>query len=349
MQENSIKNCALVDALPVHFIVGPHRAGTTYLQTLLGSMPSVGTCQETHFFCRVLPYLNALQDAERREISFHDVKNAIIKIMFLGKDIVDFWDECEVAFLSGGYCRLFKYLMFKLATRNTNEVNVLLEKTPSHLLHIKEIGKVYPEAKFVIIVRDPRAIAASFLKYLPCLKQKERYSYLLKEVRYLKSFFGVISTIKQKSFENIKIVKYENVVHDEKSVLSDICSFLGVEYSDVYREKYFELAKKIILTGDIHKKKNTENIEKVDLNSWKKTLSKKERFVSDIFLHEILLQFNYEPIYRLRGVFVRILTKFLNVWSRKTPLFHHSGTNKYESLIDKYIPWSPSSSDSSKS
>jgi hypothetical protein len=337
-----MKELDLADAMPVYFIVGPHRAGTTYLQTLIGSMPAVGTCQETHFFCRVLPYLKELQDVVKREVSFSDVKNAIIKIMFLGEDIVDFWDDCEAAFLSGGYSRLLKYLMFNLATKNNDEVNVLLEKTPSHLMHIKEISEVFPKAKFIIIVRDPRAIAASFLKYLPHLGQEDRYSYLLKEVRYLNSFFRVISTIKQKSSNNIKIVKYENVVHDEKSELNDLCSFLGIDFAENYKEKHFELAAKIVLAGDIHKKMNKENIEKVDLNSWREKLSRKERFILDIFLHDILLQFNYMPIYRVKGVLLQVLKNSLNLWSRKIPPFCFPGTNKNDSLIDKYIPWSPS-------
>jgi len=346
---NAINNFALVDELPVHFIVGPHRAGTTFLQTLLGSMPSIGTCQETHFFCRVLPYLYELQRSERRFISFHDVKKAIIEIMFLGDNIVDFWDECEAAFLSGGYCRLFKYLIYKLAKRNICEIKVLLEKTPSHLLHINEINEILPEAKFVVIIRDPRAIAVSFLKYLPKLGQKERYGYILKEVKYLKSFFGAITILNHKSFKDIKIVKYEDLIQDEKGVLGEICNFLGIVYSGTYKKKYFDLARRIVLPGDIHKEKNVKNAASSDLQSWEKVLTVKERFVLDIYLNEIMLKFDYKPIYKIRGLAVKLVIISLNFWSRMIPPFFLPGTNKCGSVIGKYIPWRPSSDVSNKS
>ena len=63
-------------AKKIHFIVGPHRSGTTFLQTLLGCMPDVATGLETHFFCRVRPYLLEIKK-KKGYLSFSDIRIAI--------------------------------------------------------------------------------------------------------------------------------------------------------------------------------------------------------------------------------------------------------------------------------
>jgi len=68
----------------IHFIVGPHRSGTTYLQTLLGCMPKISTGVETHFYCRIRPYLENLSELRRGPVDFDDLKTAVTQIMFHG-------------------------------------------------------------------------------------------------------------------------------------------------------------------------------------------------------------------------------------------------------------------------
>lgn len=326
----------------IHFIVGPHRAGTTYLQTLLASMPNVGTAPETHFFCRVVPYLKELQTVENRRVVFSDVRNAIIKIMFLGEDRVDFWDKAEEAFLKGGYRKLFICLLYETALKNKGQLKVLLEKTPSHLIYLSEIVDFFPEAKFIIIIRDPRAIATSFLKYLPTLSQKERYGYLLNEIGYLKQFFGSIHQYQMTPSDKIKIIKYEELTGKTEDVIKDLCNFLRVDFCESYRNNYCKVASSIILSGDIHKIQNTKPKQTVNLRPWKGLLSFKEQYLLEIRLQDLLVLFNYIPRHRFSKKLLIILNKLIDKWAKTIPTFRLPTSSSSNSLIDRFTAWSPS-------
>lgn len=326
----------------IHFIVGPHRSGTTYLQTLLASMPNVGTAPETHFFCRILPYLKELQSVEKRPIDFSDVKNAIVKIMFLGEDRVDFWDKAEKAFDKGGYRNLFICLLHEIALKNKCNISVLLEKTPSHLLYMNEIADFFPDAKFIIIIRDPRAIAVSLLKILSQLNQQERYGYLLKEIRYLKQFFCLIKQYQMNPSDSVKIIRYEDLTEKTDKVLKELCDFLDVDFDFSYRNNYYKIASNIILSGDIHKEQNTQQQKNFNLKPWEDLLSFNEKYLLEILMQDLLNHFKYIPSHRFSKVLLKILERLIEKWINTVPVFRFPSNSDSNSLIDKYIAFSPS-------
>lgn len=55
-------------------------------------------------------------------------------------------------------------LLVQLFKYNSSRSNVLLEKTPHNVLHFKRIKDIFPEAKMLHIVRDPRAVAESVVR-----------------------------------------------------------------------------------------------------------------------------------------------------------------------------------------
>lgn len=197
--------------LPIHFIVGPHRSGSTYLQTTLASLPDIGTCSETHFFCRVLPYLRKFKEMRRKSIRFSDLRNAIIRIMFLGDDKIDFWDELEKSFFCGSYKDLFSCLVEGLSYKINPNARVLIEKTPSHLFFVDDIRRTYPTSKIIVIVRDPRNIATSMLRFLPNLTQVDRWRYLFSEIKYLHQCFAKIREIEANRDDNMRLTLQRNL------------------------------------------------------------------------------------------------------------------------------------------
>jgi len=121
------------------FLLGAPRSGTTWLQIMLGKHPDLSTCQETHLFSG---YLASLQrswrhhDGDRRGVG---LQAAISRERFIAlqRD-------------------------FALAVLDSiGETPVILEKTPAHVTVLDDIREVLPEARFIHIIRDPRAVAAS--------------------------------------------------------------------------------------------------------------------------------------------------------------------------------------------
>lgn len=127
------------------FVVGAPRSGTTWVQLLLAQHPDVATVQETHLFSRYLgPLYRAWRlDGERRSPRSVGLSNALSPDQFreLCGAFVERTREGILAAKEGA--------------------RIALEKTPQHVHHGDLILDLVPDAAFLHVIRDPRAVAAS--------------------------------------------------------------------------------------------------------------------------------------------------------------------------------------------
>lgn len=123
------------------FVMGMSRSGTTWLQDLLAQHPDVATAQELHIFDAYLKSLPAAWDR---------LKNQAIGLQTIISD-------AEFSAL----CRAFSDAAFGAIQRTSPQATVLVEKTPENLKHWRFIDRLYPDAYFLCMVRDPRAVVAS--------------------------------------------------------------------------------------------------------------------------------------------------------------------------------------------
>ena len=125
------------------FVVGCPRSGTTWLQMLLAQHPKIATTQETHLFNS---YIAPLQDAWKAHAS---APRGIGLRAALTPEEFD------------GLCFDFARHALSRIAEHGNGSSVVLEKTPTHVRHAALIIKLFPEARFIHLIRDPRAVVAS--------------------------------------------------------------------------------------------------------------------------------------------------------------------------------------------
>ena len=127
------------------FVVGCPRSGTTWLQLLLFQHPDVAGGQETHLFNTYLRSLDQRWEQEGANLSPRDVglRASLTRTQFDGL-LRDFAD--------GVFSRL-------ASTRPG--ATVLVEKTPDHVQDWELILRLFPDAWFVHVVRDPRSVVCS--------------------------------------------------------------------------------------------------------------------------------------------------------------------------------------------
>lgn len=96
-----------------------------------------------------------------------------------------------------------------------------LEKTPGNVFAFRQIRDIFPDARFVHIIRDGRDTVASLAK--------RGFSPLLAVSRW---YYATLTGIQYRDWPNYYELRYEDLVRDPRQELSRLCNFLGESFSE---------------------------------------------------------------------------------------------------------------------
>ena len=196
------------------FIIALPRSGTSWLQGMLQTLPEIATVRETHLSDRYLRQLTRQWVQEHEHPEPDGLQAVLTKAEFY---------ECLRAFSD----RVFA----KIAEFNPG-ATVILEKTPGNLNFVDLLNALYPDAYFIHVMRDPRAVVASWL----ALKQ-EKWGWLKPEQNHIDIARWWVQAIEKRDRaaellqDRFIEVRYEDLKSDRDSVLLDVTKFLGLDYS----------------------------------------------------------------------------------------------------------------------
>jgi len=107
----------------------------------------------------------------------------------------------------------------------SDKKTMVIEKTPNHIYVLDKIKKEYPDAKFILNIRDPRDIVSSlYNRFEDWNKSIDR---LKKDFEYIKKFY---------SFGYL--VKYEDIVNNFEDTFIDICKYINMDFDQNMLEYY---------------------------------------------------------------------------------------------------------------
>jgi Sulfotransferase family len=209
-----------VERAPFVFVVGCARSGTTLLRVMLDRHPLMAIPPESHFLVPLWRWRRRYDrdggfdlDRWRKDLltfyRFRDWGLALdlVEDRLSGLKTIDFSEAVRRV-----------YALYAEASKKPRYG----DKTPPYLLRMPLIAQLFPEARFLHIVRDGRDVAASLVEQMghPRLSEAADYwGYRILAARRTGSALGP---------ERYREVRYERLVQDPEGELAWIAAFLDL-------------------------------------------------------------------------------------------------------------------------
>jgi len=213
------------------FVVGAPRSGTTLLARILDSHPRLAIADELIYFDillearSVVPELDTPERIER----FFELLPRMDHVRYW-RGVDEVLAEVKRRLLDDptpSYPLLYLLLMQVYAERQG--AARFGEKTPWNVRHLDEIVALFPDARIVHMVRDPRAQVASRRK-LP-RSSRDVVSHALKW-RLDLAAAGQFARGPRATEENYMELRYEDLVTDPEQMVRNLCSFIGETFDE---------------------------------------------------------------------------------------------------------------------
>lgn len=198
------------------FLISQPRAGSTLLQRILENHAEIHTTAEPWIMLHPLYALRSHgYEAEYNAAWSNLAVNDFIQLLPEGKDTY----YCA---LQQTYGYLYQTLLASSGKR------YFLDKTPRYYHIIPELYKVFPKAKFIILLRNPLAVLCSIVNTWT----QESWSHLRKYKHDLMQGPKLLLEGAQLlPRENCLVVKYEELITASEKQIEEICEYLQVPFS----------------------------------------------------------------------------------------------------------------------
>jgi hypothetical protein len=275
-----------MDCSPI-FICGSVRSGTTLLQFLLNAHPKIAIFGELHYFDQILQVRQFVPDIEK-DYAF-DRFLRLIQNADNYKYIPNankFFQLVEKRFKMEKYrsyehffrCVLEEYARTQGAVR-------FGEKTPTNIRYLDRLLDIFPKAKIIHIIRDPRSAVASSIS-MP-------WTSSVAVVNAMKWKCDILySRVFNRTDMSYLEVRYEDIVCDTESQLRRICRFIGENYDDEMKEFY--KSSRTYIKNEPWKERTLEPINESAVNRWRWDLSGPQIFLIEKIVGDLLNDFGYK-------------------------------------------------------
>lgn len=273
------------------FVVGSGRCGTTLLRAMFDSHSDMALPSETHFYGmfeeRFRPGYES-RDTATREATLKELfEEPRIQAMEIGMDQVRSLIEGH----EGDWDVLFLALL--TAFRDSRGVTRAGEKTPRHIHKFDYLSERFPKTKFIHLVRDPRAVVASFVsaRFYQHPNGKNPYRAIEKWNGVMDAHFDIV---KRADPSRYTLVRYEDLVNDAEGELHRLCAFLEVPFEPEMLD-FRNRAKAGYLADETNREGIRKPVYKASVEKWREVLRPSDVKVIDALCGEHMKKLGYEP------------------------------------------------------
>lgn len=217
------------------FVVGAARSGTTLLRLLINNHPDIACIGETQFF-----HHNYLQLSNNQEYNLQLLDH----VFKTESEVPDLLNDPQLEKDLSNIETVAEYFDFLLSTySNILGKKYWAEKSPSHVIRLNAISKMFPDINVINIIRNPYFSAISrFKKLKNC--QISNFS-LLTYIKYIRRVEYELVSFQSKNNNSLLTIRYEDLSSDPLVVITKVFKFLEVD-SSVVNSKFLKISKKNI-------------------------------------------------------------------------------------------------------
>ncbi|MBT3208193.1 MAG: sulfotransferase [Bacteroidetes bacterium] len=291
-----------IKKIPLFFIIGRARSGTTLLRTMFDAHPNVSIPIESPLIIHMLDkYGDIGYWTKGRLLEFYD---DLLVVKDFQKWTID-REKLKTAILAcegqNSYQTIIKVIYWNFSSIfKKEEIKLLGDKNPVYSVSIKKVFRLFPEAKYIHLTRDYRDHILSMVR---TKVYTSNVLFLAFRWKFSAKLLKELKKQRQKSFYTIK---YEDLVKDTKFHLQKICDFLGIEFIPQVinyhkeTEQYFENELKHTLED--HHKKVFKPIDASRIDIWKTEMKDKDIRIADLIVGKYAEEAGYQRKYKDKNV-----------------------------------------------
>lgn len=293
------------------FILGCSKSGTTLLRNLFDNYPGLFCIPtETHFFHNINVWVNYyFRRTKPQKLTFSQMKENLyewiryrnekeqqisdgftkgIWDLQVFSNVLNSQNVFDLKQLSDLYIRA---LYVSIYNENMPEYIEFVEKSVENAEFALEWKLLYPEARFIHIIRNPYSNLVALRKYVgqigrtrfPVLKgplyaMYNSYYHLYKNARWISDY---------------KVIRYEDLITDPEGVMKDVAKFLHIPFERILLEPSL-LGKK--WAGNSTSGERFNSISGENIFKWKKEITNLEIQAINHWFDFILKDYNYAKI-----------------------------------------------------
>lgn len=290
-------DCKEIEKIPMFFIIGRPRSGTTLLRTLFDAHPEVNIPVECAYIIDLQKRYENIK-IWNKELLLNFYEDLLVEFRFSNwhadtKKLKNELLKCEGENTFSNICKVVHSNYPSLFPKK--KLKFIGDKNPIYSVYTKKLLRIFPEAKFIFIYKDYRD------NYVSIAKAQFGLPIVPMQVYHWKYFYHLVKNHSKKYPDRFLFLKYEDFVTEPEFYTKKVFHFIGLQYDssvmDFYKKKDEIIDKYgIVAEGKHQSLLNPINTSRI--GQWKNKLTQKQVQLADMTAGSLAEELGYERVYK---------------------------------------------------